>query len=133
MFGALARKLFGSDNDRSVKHLHKSVLAINALEPQMRALSDEELAAQTGKFRRRLAEGDSLDSLKAEAFATVREAARRVIGERHYDVQLMGGLVLHEGQISEMKTGEGKTLVSTLPSYLNALSGDGVHVVTVND
>ena len=133
MFGALARKLFGSDNDRSVKHLQKSVLAINALEPQMRALSDEELAAQTGKFRQRLAEGDSLDSLKAEAFATVREAARRVIGERHYDVQLMGGLVLHEGQISEMKTGEGKTLVSTLPSYLNALSGDGVHVVTVND
>ena len=133
MFGALARKLFGSDNDRSVKHLQKSVLAINALEPEIQALSDEELAAQTLKFRQRLAEGESLDSLKIEAFATVREAAKRVIGERHYDVQLMGGLVLHEGQISEMKTGEGKTLVSTLPTYLNALSGDGVHVVTVND
>ncbi|MGB0670175.1 MAG: preprotein translocase subunit SecA [Rhodospirillales bacterium] len=133
MFGALARKLFGSANDRYLKGLHKDVAAINALEPELEALSDADLAGRTQLFRERLAKGESLDSLLVEAFATVREAAKRVLGQRHYDVQLLGGMVLHKGMISEMKTGEGKTLVATLAVYLNALEGKGVHVVTVND
>ncbi|MBU2090054.1 MAG: preprotein translocase subunit SecA [Alphaproteobacteria bacterium] len=133
MLGALAKTLFGSANDRVIKRLRKRVEAINALEPQISALSDDELQGQTAVFRQRLAEGATLDSLLEEAFATVREAARRTLGLRPFDVQLMGGMVLHEGKISEMKTGEGKTLVATLPVYLNALEGKGVHVVTVND
>jgi preprotein translocase subunit SecA len=131
--GALAKKLFGSANDRLVKQLRNRVTAINALEDELRALSDDDLRARTEMFRRQLAEGTKLDSLLEPAFATVREAARRVLGQRHYDVQLIGGMVLNAGQISEMRTGEGKTLVATLPVYLNALTGKGVHVVTVND
>jgi preprotein translocase subunit SecA len=133
MLGGLARKLFGTSNDRFVRSLQGSVDQINGLESQIQALSDEQLAAQTQSFRDRLAQGASLDELLPEAFATVREAARRVLGQRHFDVQLMGGMVLHQGKISEMKTGEGKTLVATLAVYLNALEGKGVHVVTVND
>ncbi|MGL4961872.1 MAG: preprotein translocase subunit SecA [Inquilinus sp.] len=134
MFGALARKLFGSSNDRFVKTLITGpVVEANALEPKVQALSDGQLQARTQEFRERLDKGASLDELLPEAFATVREAARRVLGQRHYDVQLVGGLVLHQGKIAEMKTGEGKTLVATLAVYLNALGGKGVHVVTVND
>jgi len=133
MFGAIARRVFGSANDRIIKGLRKTVAAINALEPTIAELSDEELRGQTDKFRAKLEEGETLDSLLPEAFATVREAAKRTLGQRHYDVQLMGGIILHRGQITEMKTGEGKTLVATLASYLNALPGKGVHVVTVND
>jgi preprotein translocase subunit SecA len=133
MLASLARAVFGSANDRSLKGYQRRVPQINALEPKMQALSDEALAAKTAAFRERLASGASLDELLPEAFATVREAARRVLGLRHFDVQLIGGMVLHEGKISEMKTGEGKTLVATLPVYLNALAGKGVHVVTVND
>ena len=133
MFGALARRLFGTVNDRIIKRMHPAVEAINALEPGLEKLPDEELRARTGWFRKRLAEGETLDDLLVEAFATVREASKRTLGQRHFDVQLMGGMVLHDGKISEMKTGEGKTLVSTLPVYLNALAGKGVHVVTVND
>ncbi|MCL6600006.1 MAG: preprotein translocase subunit SecA [Alicyclobacillus macrosporangiidus] len=120
-------------NEREVYRLRKMVARINALEPEMQKLSDEQLRAKTAEFRERLANGEKLDNLLFEAFAVVREASRRVIGQRHFDVQLMGGIVLHEGRIAEMKTGEGKTLVATLPSYLNALAGKGVHVVTVND
>lgn len=126
-------KIFGSANDRLVKKHQKTVDKINALEPTYEALSDEELQAHTENFRKRLAEGATLDSLAIEAFATVREASKRVLGMRPFDVQLIGGLVLHSGVISEMKTGEGKTLVATLPIYLNALTGKGVHVVTIND
>jgi preprotein translocase subunit SecA len=133
MFAALAKSIFGSSNDRYVRSLGKYVDAVNALEPQMVALSDEELRNQTELFRKRLADGEKLDNLLPEAFATVREAAKRVLGQRHYDVQLIGGIALHRGEIAEMKTGEGKTLVATLAVYLNALSGKGVHVVTVND
>ena len=134
MFGALARKLFGSSNDRFVKQLITGpVVQTNALEPQVQSLSDEQLQAKTAEFRARLDKGETLDDLLPEAFATVREAAKRVLGQRHYDVQLVGGMVLHQGKIAEMKTGEGKTLVATLAVYLNALSGKGVHVVTVND
>ena len=133
MFGNLARAVFGSHNERVLRSLQKNVERINALEPQIRALSDDELKAQTAKFRARLAEGTTLDDLLPEAFATVREAARRVLGQRHFDVQLLGGMILHEGRIAEMRTGEGKTLVATLPVYLNALPSKGVHVVTVND
>ena len=133
MFGGIARRVFGSANDRIVKSLRKTVAAINALEAEVAALDDEGLRARTQAFQARIAEGESLDSLLPEAFATVREAAKRTLGQRHFDVQLMGGLVLHQGKITEMKTGEGKTLVATLPVYLNALSGKGVHVVTVND
>jgi preprotein translocase subunit SecA len=131
--GALARKVFGSANDRRVKATRPRVEAINALENEMRALSDAELAGRTEKFRQDLANGASLDDLLVPAFATVREAARRVLGMRPFDVQLIGGMVLHKGGIAEMRTGEGKTLVATLPVYLNALAGKGVHVVTVND
>ncbi|RUV43011.1 MULTISPECIES: preprotein translocase subunit SecA [unclassified Mesorhizobium] len=131
--GALARKVFGSSNDRRVKATRPRVEAINGLENEMRALSDAELAGRTEKFRQDFANGASLDDLLIPAFATVREAARRVLGMRPFDVQLIGGMVLHNGGIAEMRTGEGKTLVATLPVYLNALAGKGVHVVTVND
>lgn len=133
MFGGLAKSLFGSSNDRYVKSLGSIVDKINGFEPTLTAMSDAELAAQTPKFREQLANGAKLDSLLPEAFATVREAARRVLGMRHFDVQMVGGIVLHRGEIAEMRTGEGKTLVATLACYLNALPGDGVHVVTVND
>jgi len=133
MLGAVARKFFGSSNDRRVRKYQPRVDAINALEPEMVKLTDEQLRARTEMFKKELAEGKTLDDLLVPAFATVREAAKRTIGQRHFDVQLIGGMILHEGQISEMKTGEGKTLVATLPVYLNALAGRGVHVVTVND
>jgi preprotein translocase subunit SecA len=133
MFGALAKKLFGSSNDRRLKTYVPSVERINALEKDLEGLSDEALSARTQAFRDELAAGKTLDDILVEAFATVREAAKRTLGQRHFDVQLMGGMVLHEGGIAEMRTGEGKTLVATLPVYLNALAGKGVHVVTVND
>ena len=132
-FGALASKVFGSSNDRKLKKYPPLVAAINKLEAEVAALSDEQLRARTDDFRARVKEGTPLEDLIPEVFATVREAAKRTIGQRHFDVQLTGGMVLHEGRISEMKTGEGKTLVATLPVYLNALTGRGVHVVTVND
>ena len=132
-FGSIASKLFGTSNDRAVKGYQAKVETINALEPEMEALSDEALRAKTQEFRARLGEGETLNKLLPEAFAAVREAAKRSLGQRHYDVQLIGGMVLHEGKIAEMKTGEGKTLVATLAVYLNALEGEGVHVVTVND
>ena len=133
MLGTIAKAIFGSANDRYVRSLDRTIATINALEPQIQALSDAELAAQTQKFREQLAEGKSLDDILPEAFATVREASIRVLGMRHFDVQLVGGIVLHRGEIAEMKTGEGKTLVATLATYLNAIEGKGVHVVTVND
>jgi preprotein translocase subunit SecA len=133
MIGALARKFFGSANDRRVKGYQGRVDAINALEPELSALSDEALKARTAEFRQQLADGKTLDDILVPAFATVREAAKRTLGQRHFDVQLIGGMVLHEGDIAEMKTGEGKTLVATLAVYLNALAGKGVHVITVND
>ncbi|MFP5482581.1 MAG: preprotein translocase subunit SecA, partial [Gammaproteobacteria bacterium] len=127
------KKLFGSRNERLLKTYRKTVNQINALEPTIQALSDEALRAKTAEFKERLSKGDSLDSLLPEAFAVVREASVRVFGMRHFDVQLIGGMALHQGKISEMRTGEGKTLVATLPAYLNALEGKGVHVITVND
>ncbi len=133
MLSGIAKKIFGSRNDRLVKRLQRQVSRINEFEPQLQALDDADLTAQTERLRERLANGESLDALLPEAFATVREAARRTLGMRHFDVQLIGGMVLHQGRIAEMKTGEGKTLVATLPAYLNALSGEGVHIVTVND
>ncbi len=133
MFGAIARRLFGTANERFLKGLHKHVSAITALEPELEALDDEALRGRTAGLRERLSAGESLDDLLVDAFATVREAAKRTLGQRPFDVQLLGGMVLHRGMISEMKTGEGKTLVATLPVYLNALTGKGVHVVTVND
>jgi len=133
MIGGLARRLFGTANDRIVRELQSVVDHINGLEDSIAPLSDEQLGARTLEFRERLANGETLGSILPEAFATVREAAKRTLGERHYDVQLIGGMVLHQGKIAEMRTGEGKTLVSTLPAYLNALTGKGVHVVTVND
>jgi len=133
VFAAVAKSIFGSANDRYVRSLGKYVDAINGFEPNISALSDDELKGQTEVFRQRLASGEKLDSLLPEAFATVREAAIRTLGQRHYDVQLIGGIALHRGEIAEMKTGEGKTLVATLAVYLNALEGRGVHVVTVND
>jgi preprotein translocase subunit SecA len=133
MFSSVAKKIFGSSNDRRLKTYRATVAAINALEPEIQKLTDEELRAQTEKFRAELAAGKSLDDLIAPAFATVREAGRRVLGQRHFDVQLLGGMVLNEGAIAEMRTGEGKTLVATLAAYLNALPGTGVHVITVND
>jgi preprotein translocase subunit SecA len=131
--GTIAAKIFGSSNDRRVKAMRPKVEAINALEPEIAALSDDELRARTAAFREQLRNGAKLDDLLVPAFATVREAAKRTLGQRHFDVQLIGGMVLHQGDIAEMKTGEGKTLVATLPVYLNALTGKGVHVVTVND
>jgi preprotein translocase subunit SecA len=133
MIGAVARKLFGSSNERRIRAYRPRADEINALEPELEALSDEALRARTDEFKKQLAEGATLDDILVPAFATVREAAKRTLGQRHFDVQMIGGMVLHEGRISEMKTGEGKTLVATLPVYLNALSGRGVHVVTVND
>lgn len=133
MFTKLATKMFGSKNAREIKRMRKTVLRINEFEEQLGGLSDAELQGKTAEFRHRLAEGATLDDLLPEAFATVREAGRRAMGMRHYDVQLIGGITLHEGRIAEMKTGEGKTLVATAAVYLNALSGKGVHVVTVND
>ncbi|MFZ3006552.1 MAG: DEAD/DEAH box helicase, partial [Phenylobacterium sp.] len=129
----LFQRFFGSSNDRKVKAMTARVAKINALEPQIQALSDEALRAKTTEFKARLAKGETLDQLLEEAFAVVREAARRVLGQRHFDVQLVGGMVLHQGGIAEMRTGEGKTLVATAPVYLNALAGKGVHVITVND
>jgi preprotein translocase subunit SecA len=133
MFAALAKRVFGSANDRFIKALHTTVEAINALEPEVVALDDASLQARTGWLKERLGNGESLDDILPDAFATVREAAKRTLGQRHFDVQMMGGVVLHQGKIAEMKTGEGKTLVATLAVYLNALEGKGVHVVTVND
>ena len=133
MFGAIAKKIFGSANDRRVKGYAPRVRAINAMEPELAALSDDELKAKTDSYKAELAAGKTLDDLLVPAFATVREAAKRTLGQRHFDVQLIGGMVLHERGIAEMKTGEGKTLVATLAVYLNALAGRGVHVVTVND
>ncbi len=133
MIGKALTKVFGSKNDRILKEMDHVVSQINSLEPEIELLDDAGLAAKTVEFRERLAQGEELDDLLVEAFAVVREAARRILGERHYDVQLVGGITLHRGMIAEMKTGEGKTLTSTLPVYLNALSGKGVHVVTVND
>ena len=126
-------KIFGTKHEREIKAMRPIIAAINDLEPQMQELSDDDLAAQTVTFREQLAQGATLDDLLIPAFATVREAGRRVLNMRHFDVQLIGGMVLHRGKIAEMKTGEGKTLVATLPVYLNALAGKGVHVVTVND
>lgn len=133
MLGSLFRKLFGSRNDRILKGLQKKVVLINNLEPQFEALTDEELKQKTAEFKQRLADGASLDDLLVEAFATVREASKRVFGMRHFDVQLIGGMILNDNRIAEMRTGEGKTLTATLPAYLNALTGKGVHIVTVND
>ncbi len=133
MISKLLSKVFGSRNERLLKRMHAAVQSINGLEPALEKLSDDELRAKTEEFRRRLAEGVTLDSLLPEAFAVTREAGKRALGMRHFDVQLIGGMVLHQGKIAEMRTGEGKTLVATLPVYLNALAGNGVHVVTVND
>jgi preprotein translocase subunit SecA len=133
MIGAVARKLFGSSNDRRIRAFRPRVDEINALEKELAELSDEALRTRTDEFKKQLAEGSTLDDILVPAFATVREAGKRTLGQRHFDVQMIGGMVLHEGRISEMKTGEGKTLVATLPVYLNALAGRGVHVVTVND
>ena len=133
---SILNKIFGDPNEKVIKTLRPIVEKINSLEEKFKAMSDEELKAQTAEFKNRLgsdANEEKINEILPEAFAVVREAARRVLGQRHYDVQLMGGMVLHHGQIAEMRTGEGKTLVATLPSYLNALTGRGVHVVTVND
>ncbi len=133
MLGSITKKIFGSRNDRLIRQYSKTVEKVNAFEPEMEKLSDAELQAKTAEFRSRLDNDETLDSLLPEAFAVVREAAKRVLGMRHYDVQLIGGMVLHDGKIAEMRTGEGKTLVSTLAAYLNALPGKGVHIITVND
>ena len=129
----LLTKVFGSRNDRTLRRMRKAVTVINGMEPAMEKLSDDELKAKTAEFRARLEKGESLENLIPEAFAVVREASKRVFGMRHFDVQLLGGMVLNDRCIAEMRTGEGKTLTATLPAYLNALSGKGVHVVTVND
>ena len=126
-------KILGNTSDAQIKKLKPILQRINALEDETRALSDAQLRAKTDEFKQRLEKGETLDDILPEAFAVVREAAQRTIGQRHYDVQLLGGVVLHQGRIAEMKTGEGKTLTETLPVYLNALTGHGVHVVTVND
>src|SRR6185437_1507984 len=133
MIGAVARKLFGSANERRIRSYQARVGQINALEKELEVLSDDDLRARTADFKKQVAAGASLDDILVPAFATCREAAKRTLGQRHFDVQLIGGMILHEGRIAEMKTGEGKTLVATLPVYLNALGGRGVHVVTVND
>ncbi len=133
LFGGIAKRIFGTTNDRIVRQLEGQVAAINALEKDLEPLSDDELRAKTAAYRKRLEDGEALDALLPEAFATVREAAKRTLGQRHFDEQMLGGMVLHQGKIAEMKTGEGKTLVATLPVYLNALEGKGTHVVTVND
>ena len=133
MITTLFKKIFGSRNDRLVKQYMQQVQRINALEPEMQTLSDEQLRAKTEEFKQRYQQGETLEKLLPEAFAVVREGSRRVLNMRHFDVQLIGGMVLNANKIAEMRTGEGKTLVATLPAYLNALSGNGVHVVTVND
>ena len=130
---SLFQKVLRAGEGRTLKRMNQRVLEINALEPEIEALSDDELAAKTIEFRERFEAGTDLDELLPEAFACVREAAKRTLGMRHFDVQMVGGMVLHEGRIAEMKTGEGKTLVATLPLYLNALAGVNVHLVTVND
>ncbi|MFA6565309.1 MAG: preprotein translocase subunit SecA, partial [Candidatus Paceibacterota bacterium] len=127
------KKIFGDENAKALKKIHPIIDAINSLEEEIQKLPPEAFSERTASFRKRLDEGETEDDILPEAFALVREAAKRTLGERHYDVQLVGGIVLHQGKISEMRTGEGKTLVATLPAYLNALSGQGVHVVTVND
>lgn len=129
----LVKKIFGDANEREVKRLMRTVEQINAMEPDFVKLSDEQLRGKTDEFKARIEKGETAEQILPEAFATVREASKRTLGMRHFDVQLIGGMVLHDGKISEMKTGEGKTLVATLPVYLNALLGKGVHVVTVND
>src|SRR5947208_5129016 len=133
MIDAILAKIFGTKNERETKALRPTIAAIGELETGLKQLSDIDLAAKTVEFRERLAQGATLDDLLIEAFAVVREAGRRFLNMRHFDVQLIGGIVLHKGKIAEMKTGEGKTLVATLPCYLNSLAGLGVHVVTVND
>ena len=133
MIGNLFSKIFGSKNDRELKRMGKVVVKINALEESLSALSDSELQAKTPEFKQRITSGESLDSILPEAFAVCREASKRIMKMRHFDVQLIGGMTLHEGNIAEMRTGEGKTLVGTLATYLNALTGKGVHIVTVND
>ncbi|MDX1550866.1 MAG: preprotein translocase subunit SecA, partial [Lysobacter spongiicola] len=133
MLNNLLTRVFGSRNDRLLRQLQRSVTRINELEPEMEKLGDAELQAKTPELQQRLKDGATLDQILPEAFAVCREASRRVLGMRHYDVQLIGGMVLHLGKIAEMRTGEGKTLVATLPVYLNALEGKGVHVITVND
>src|SRR5512139_1732334 len=133
MIGNLIKKIVGSKNERELKRIRPIISHVNELESQIQSLSDDQLRAKTPEFKDRVEKGASLDEILPEAFAVVREAARRTLGERHYDVQLIGGIVLHEGKIAEMATGEGKTLVATLPAYLNALEGKGVHIVTVND
>ena len=130
---SILRKLIGTKNDRELSRIVPLIERINRLEPSLVKLSDDALRTRTAAFKERIAQGESVETLLPEAFATVREAAKRTLGQRHFDVQLIGGVVLHEGKIAEMKTGEGKTLVATLPSYLNALAGKGVHIVTVND
>src|SRR5678815_225264 len=133
MLEGLLRKFVGSRNEREIKKIQPVVEAVNALEPKISSLSDTELQARTPEFKQRLQNGASLDEILPEAFAVAREAGKRILNMRHFDVQLIGGVALHQGRIAEMKTGEGKTLVATLPAYLNALDGKGVHVVTVND
>ncbi|MGZ6021466.1 MAG: preprotein translocase subunit SecA, partial [Rhizomicrobium sp.] len=132
-FSGIAQRLFGSANERKLRPFQARVASINALEPKFAAMTDDQLRAMTPAFKDRLSKGETLEDILPEAFAVVREAAKRTLGQRHFDVQLIGGMVLHYGNIAEMKTGEGKTLVATLPVYLNALAGEGVHVVTVND
>ncbi len=133
IFSGIASKLFGSSNEREIKKFYPKVEAINALEAEMEALSDKQLKAKTDEFRKMLEDGKTVDDILEPAFAVVREASKRTLGMRHFDVQLIGGMILHGGDIAEMRTGEGKTLMSTLPVYLNALPGKGAHVVTVND
>jgi len=133
MYKFILNKIFGTESERVLKKLEPIVVEINHLESKMQQLSDEELRSKTDSFKERLKNGETLDDILPEAFAVVREAAKRTVNMRHFDVQLLGGIVLHNGKIAEMATGEGKTLVATLPVYLNALSGKGVHVVTVND
>ena len=132
-FGTLAKKVFGTPNDRKIKATRPLVAKINALEPEFEGLSDDGLKQKTADFRERIAKGETLDQILPEAFANCREAARRALGLRAFDTQLLGGIFLHQGNIAEMKTGEGKTLVATFAAYLNAIEGKGVHVVTVND
>ena len=133
MIAKLLAKIFGTQNERELKRLYPIIQHINSLEPKMQALSDAELAAKTIEFRVRIAQGEHLDTILPEAFAVAREGGMRVLNMRHFDVQLMGGIVLHQGKITEMRTGEGKTFVATLPLYLNALAGKGAHLITVND
>ncbi|MEY3038507.1 MAG: preprotein translocase subunit SecA, partial [Pseudomonadota bacterium] len=133
MLTSILKKLFGSKNDRELKRMGRVVKQINELEAQLEALSDDELKAKTLEYRERHENGESLEQLLPEAFATCREASKRVMGMRHFDVQMIGGMTLHDGKVAEMRTGEGKTLVATLAVYLNAIPGEGVHVVTVND